>query len=271
MPEVSVIIPYHESSGQDRLNRAIESIEKQRVDTEIIVIEDEEGNGPAWARNKGLDRATNRYVAFCDADDWWCERKLEQQLSGLYNGQAQVSFEGNIDRSDELYYEILLGDVNSSMSSILIDTDHINARFDEQLPRREDHLFLVESIKQADNVWIQPDLINVEKHEGGLSQATTAMDNARSDEMIATALEKRVPEAKHCVPYLRRRAAFIRGRELHFKGDYQNATSDLVYSLSLGEWRSAPALLMVGFHAISPLHPRDSSGDILTKAAKKIS
>lgn len=33
------------------------------------MIEDAEGRGPSWARNRGLDRATGEYVFFCDDDD----------------------------------------------------------------------------------------------------------------------------------------------------------------------------------------------------------
>ena len=38
-------------------------------------------NGPGVARNKSIERAQGRYIAFCDSDDRWMEDKLERQIS----------------------------------------------------------------------------------------------------------------------------------------------------------------------------------------------
>jgi len=43
----------------------------------IICIELEKNNGPAYARNTGMDRATGDYIAFLDADDTWHRDKLQ--------------------------------------------------------------------------------------------------------------------------------------------------------------------------------------------------
>lgn len=37
-------------------------------------------NGPGVARNKSIERAQGRYIAFCDSDDRWMPDKLEKQL-----------------------------------------------------------------------------------------------------------------------------------------------------------------------------------------------
>lgn len=36
--------------------------------------------GPAIARNKSIERANGRYIAFCDSDDRWLPEKLEKQI-----------------------------------------------------------------------------------------------------------------------------------------------------------------------------------------------
>lgn len=41
-----------------------------------------EGNGgPGVARNKSIERAQGRYIAFCDSDDRWFPEKLEKQIA----------------------------------------------------------------------------------------------------------------------------------------------------------------------------------------------
>lgn len=47
-----------------------------RVKVEILV----ENTGPGVARNKSIERAQGRYIAFCNSDDRWFPEKLEKQI-----------------------------------------------------------------------------------------------------------------------------------------------------------------------------------------------
>jgi glycosyltransferase involved in cell wall biosynthesis len=49
----------------------------------IKVVESPANGGPSAARNIGWNRATERYIAFLDADDSWAPRKLELQMAAL--------------------------------------------------------------------------------------------------------------------------------------------------------------------------------------------
>lgn len=126
-PSISVIIPAFNAARY--LADALESVRAQTLQPrEVIVIDDgstdgtpevlagygasiiterHERKGAAAARNRGLDLATGRYVAFLDADDVSAPERLERQLSQL---QASVGaaacftgywrFDGNGGRVD---------------------------------------------------------------------------------------------------------------------------------------------------------------------------
>ena len=107
MREVSVIIPTYNCGRY--LACAIESVNRQKVDAEIILVDDASVDhtkeeverlkrivtcpinyirntknlGVSLSRNKGLELAKGKYIAWLDADDWWMEEKLIKQLKKL--------------------------------------------------------------------------------------------------------------------------------------------------------------------------------------------
>ena len=104
-PIVSVIMPAYRCAKT--INQAIDSVLRQEVPLELIVVNDcspdeldaalqryaddprvhcrknEHNSGAAVSRNRGVSMARGRYVAFLDADDWWEEGKLAAQLAAL--------------------------------------------------------------------------------------------------------------------------------------------------------------------------------------------
>lgn len=55
------------------------------VNQRIRVLSTNINSGAGVARNVGLDNAHNKYIAFCDADDWWYPQKLEKQMRFMLN------------------------------------------------------------------------------------------------------------------------------------------------------------------------------------------
>lgn len=113
-PLVSVIIPTYNRA--EVLRRCLESLTKQTFKTfEVLVCDDGstdhtasiveeysehldivydyESNfgGPARPRNRGMNLARSKYLAFLDSDDWWAPEKLEKSLPPLEDG-ADIVF-----------------------------------------------------------------------------------------------------------------------------------------------------------------------------------
>lgn len=169
------------------LERAIKSVNKQKMETEIILVSHEEidislkngqkikqesSNGPGSARNLGIRSANGRYIGFLDADDVWKEGKLERQIKKLNANQVGLCLEGKNTTQKEFIRSVVRGDVTSVTSSILIDVKNVSTLFNEDLPRYEDHLFLIEATIEA-GVCLCPNLIEAQKHDSGLSSNTT--------------------------------------------------------------------------------------------------
>ena len=68
-----------------------ESSPDRDVRIKILFIDNNE-YGAAGARNRGLDEAKGRYIAFLDADDVWKDDKLSKQLAFMDKTQATFSF-----------------------------------------------------------------------------------------------------------------------------------------------------------------------------------
>ena len=102
-PLVSVIIPVF--NGEAFLGEAVQSVLAQKYSpVEVIIVDDgstdgtedvvksfpetvrylqQSNQGPAAARNRGIEQAQGSLIAFADADDLWPEDKLEVQLPYL--------------------------------------------------------------------------------------------------------------------------------------------------------------------------------------------
>lgn len=63
-----------------------------RGDPRVRLLRAERNGGVAAARNRGIDAASGRYLAFLDSDDWWHPDKLTRQLAALRDSGAQIAY-----------------------------------------------------------------------------------------------------------------------------------------------------------------------------------
>jgi glycosyltransferase involved in cell wall biosynthesis len=108
---LSVVIPVY--NGARYLPEALRSVGEQTVQPDqVIVVDDgstddsaqiaemfpgvevvrQENRGAGAARNAGLDRARNEWIAFLDADDVWYPHRLELQMRHLEQTSFDLSF-----------------------------------------------------------------------------------------------------------------------------------------------------------------------------------
>jgi GT2 family glycosyltransferase len=88
-PRISVVVPTRDRPQE--LRRCLKALEAQTVPIEIVVVEDTEGRGPAWARNEGVKRAQGEIICFTD-DDCAPERDWAESLAApILSGEAQAT------------------------------------------------------------------------------------------------------------------------------------------------------------------------------------
>jgi mycofactocin glycosyltransferase len=86
---VSVVVPTLGRPGA--LARCRTPLAAQSIEIEIVVVEDVEGRGPAWARNEGVRRARGEVVCFTD-DDCVPEVGWAEALAGpVLAGEAEAA------------------------------------------------------------------------------------------------------------------------------------------------------------------------------------
>lgn len=68
MIRYSVIVPYR--GEPELLQRALASV-PAREDVEVLAVEDADGRGAGWARNRALEKAQGAWLVFLDSDDYF--------------------------------------------------------------------------------------------------------------------------------------------------------------------------------------------------------
>lgn len=180
---VSVIVPVY--NAKDYLGETLESIFKQTYkNIEIICIDDmstdgsrdlianyaqkhdnivplllEKNGGVANARNKGIEVARGRYIAFLDSDDIWLESKIEKQITYMQEKDLAFTFTGYqfmdenskkmntiVGAKDMLNYDKLLKHNAIACLTVVIDRDKVD-RIHMPNIRHEDYITWLDILK----------------------------------------------------------------------------------------------------------------------------
>ena len=171
---VSVIIPNY--NGDRFIERCIQSVISQSYENwEMIVVDDcsmdsskdliqkyveeldqitaiflEENSGPAVARNKGIELAKGRFIAFLDNDDYWLPEKLKVQVDFMKRNNRALSFssyqstdeDGNDEKliiaQSQISYTKLLTTNYIGCLTAMYDANYLGKRYFPLIKKRQD-------------------------------------------------------------------------------------------------------------------------------------
>ena len=207
--KTSVIMPAYNASKF--INEAIASVVNQsEVDWELIIVDDastddtkkiieewakrdpriqcnymEENQGSAVARNKGIQQAQGRYLAFLDADDLWHKEKLRRQLAFMEETGVAVSFteydaideKGEILRlaetlPDAVTHEMMLKRNWMGCLTVIVDKTAFESVWFPSIRKRQDYalwLKLTRELKQP-ALCLHQSLASHRSHKESLSK-----------------------------------------------------------------------------------------------------
>ncbi len=207
---VSVIIPY--SKKIKYIESTINSVLDQTYrNLEIILIHDDPGNkdfryliklknkdkriklirnkhniGPGFSRNKGIQKAKGKYIAFLDSDDRWNRTKLKRQISFMKQKNIDFSFTSynQIDKNGKKIktiiapknqtYDYLLKDCKIGLSTVILKKKILNKKFKfPKLKTKEDLCLWLNLSKKIELVGYNKILSDWRKLDDSLSSNTT--------------------------------------------------------------------------------------------------
>ena len=205
--DVSVIIPTRDR-WTTHLRRTLATVLAQRdVALEVLVVDDgstapapadlfppgedrvqvlrlERNRGQAVARNRGLARASGRWIAFLDDDDVWAPTKLRDQVGAAEAAGAVVAYASALVVDLDLtptellpapppngLAETLLGGniIPAGASNMLVRADVVHAEggFDERLSQLADWDMWLRVLRHGPGSAVAPPLLGYVHHPGG--------------------------------------------------------------------------------------------------------
>ena len=145
----------------DNSNEIIEEYCKK--DSRIKLIKLEKNSGPAVARNRAIEEAQGRYIAFLDADDLWNPEKLKKQLAFMAQNNCDLTYT-NYETMNEngeslnsivtspkkLDYKQLLKSNKIGCLSAMYDTKKIGKIYMPLIKKRQDYGLWLRILKKVD-------------------------------------------------------------------------------------------------------------------------
>ena len=151
-------------------------------DSRFKVINLPRNSGAAIARNKGIELALGKYIAFLDADDLWLPQKLEKQVNLLENSSYNFTFSsyslvdelgkatGNfIIPKEEVTYKDLLKTCSIGCLTAMYNQESLGKLYMENLEKRQDYTLWLKILKKENAVGLTEVLAQYRISQNSLS------------------------------------------------------------------------------------------------------
>jgi len=160
--------------------------ELSKSDNRVKSVLLDQNSGPIIARNKGMDAAQGRYIAFIDADDLWVKDKLEKQVTFMklhdialsYTAFKKINDDGNIISKFKVpvpakvtYNKLIKSNCIPASSAMFDRTKTGDIRQDTAAPVSKDDFFFWLSILKKCHIamGLQEDLFRLRIHTGSIT------------------------------------------------------------------------------------------------------
>ncbi|WP_245812682.1 glycosyltransferase family 2 protein [Belliella buryatensis] len=141
-------------------DNGVEIVEKlQKQDDRIKLIKNEINSGPAVSRNRAIEAARGRFIAFLDSDDIWHPTKLEEQLNFMQKNDYVFTFTaydkinekgekvGHVEIPLEVAYNDLLKTCSIGCLTAMYDTRKIGKVYMPIIKKRQDFALWLKILK----------------------------------------------------------------------------------------------------------------------------
>lgn len=153
------------------------------TDSRINVLSMNENKGAGVARNKSIERAKGRFLAFCDSDDRWCPDKLERQVrfmldndvslccSAYYICDENSTIIGFVGVPKKISYRRICSDNIMGFLTCIYDVDKVGKVLMPTIRKRQDWAYLIMLMKRCRYAYpINEPLAIYRIRKGSLSQ-----------------------------------------------------------------------------------------------------
>lgn len=138
-------------------------------DSRIKYIKLASNSGAGIARNKGIELAKGRYIAFLDSDDFWRNDKLEKQVTFIMkNSYAFIYSQYYIVGNDNIPVSIIKSPKRVNFNKMLCndyigcltvvyDTKILGKQYMPIIRKRQDWVLWLKLLKKVDNAYCVPE------------------------------------------------------------------------------------------------------------------
>ncbi len=133
----------------------------QKKDSRIKYVRLKENSGAGIARNRGIEMAKGRYIAFLDSDDFWALDKLEKQINFMrnmnycfvYSQYYVVKADGKpvykIESPEKVSYIRMIKNNYIGCLTVVYDTNVLGKIFMPLIRKRQDWVLWIKLLKKT--------------------------------------------------------------------------------------------------------------------------